>query len=702
MNIKEWYNEVITLLYEGIEMKEKIKLKGRLRSYMQWPMYMLLFFAIMNIWVFTADKNAGIIMLAGVAIYGVAVVLLYLKSKNTILEDMVNFADQYGMLQNEMMKELNVPYVVLQDDGKILWANSEFKGLIGVRKGKDTYLSKYIPELNRGIFPKEEDTVTSMEVSYNERDFRVEMRCISLKGFNEAENILKLPPERAHILAIQFYETTEINEYIRQLDEQRLVAGLLYIDNYEEVMQSVEEVRQSLLAALIERKITQTIMNRNGIVKKLEKDKFIVVLSKVEFEQIIKEKFPLLEVVKGINVGNKVPATLSMGFGLSKDTYATGYNYARVAIDLALARGGDQVAVKSVDGITYYGGKSEKMSKNTRVKARVKAEALREFMEHKERVIVMGHKIPDVDCFGAAIGIACAAKSMDKKVHIVINDLSASLRPVYEAFKNSDCCSDDLFINSREAEELAAEDDSMVVVVDTNKPRMTECENLLKLSKLTVVLDHHRQSEDVIENATLSYIEPYASSACEMVAEVLQYFSDDLELDNMEANCLYAGIIIDTNNFMTRAGVRTFEAAAYLRRCGADITYVRKVLRDDIDAYRAKSAILSSTEIYHKMYAIASGDNLRVESPTIVGAQAANELLNIDGVKGSFVLTVFNGKIYVSARAIDEVNVQIIMERLGGGGHINAAGAQINHTDLDKAIDTLKELIDVMIEEGEI
>ena len=682
-------------------MKEKIKLKGRLRSYMQWPMYMLLFFAIMNIWVFTADKNAGIIMLAGVAIYGVAVVLLYFKSKNTILEDMVNFADQYGMLQNEMMKELNVPYVVLQDDGKILWANSEFKGLIGVRKGKDTYLSKYIPELNRGIFPKEEDTVTSMEVSYNERDFRVEMRCISLKGFNEAENILKLPPERAHILAIQFYETTEINEYIRQLDEQRLVAGLLYIDNYEEVMQSVEEVRQSLLAALIERKITQTIMNRNGIVKKLEKDKFIVVLSKVEFEQIIKEKFPLLEVVKGINVGNKVPATLSMGFGLSKDTYATGYNYARVAIDLALARGGDQVAVKSVDGITYYGGKSEKMSKNTRVKARVKAEALREFIMSKDQIIVMGHRMADVDSFGAAVGIYRAARTMEKKAYIVLDEITTSVRPFYNDFCQNSHYPEDMFIKPSGIHDIM-NDNTMVVVVDTNRPELTECPELLKMAKMIVVFDHHRQTNDVIENTVLSYIEPYASSACEMVAEMLQYITDDIKITSIEANSMYAGIMIDTNNFMNRTGVRTFEAAAFLKRCGADIVHVRKVFRDDLDWYRERSKVVSSAEIFHKEYAIAHFENEEVDSPTIIGAQAANELLNINGIKASFVLTEYLGKIYVSARAIDEVNVQVIMERLGGGGHINTAGTQFQHTDMDEAISALKETIDTMIAEGDI
>ena len=335
------------------------------------------------------------------------------------------------------------------------------------------------------------------------------------------------------------------------------------------------------------------------------------------------------------------------------------------------------------------------------MKARVKAEALREFIIAKERVIVMGHKIPDVDSFGAAIGIYRAASAMEKKVNIVLDDISVTLRPLYEAFSNNTAYPEDLFVTPREAEELADEN-TMVVVVDTNKPKMTECERLLRMTKTIAVLDHHRQSDEVIENAVLSYIEPYASSACEMVAEVLQYIADDLKMTVMEANSLYAGILVDTNNFMNRTGVRTFEAAAYLRRCGADITYVRKLLRDDMASYRAKASVISSTEVYRDVYAIARGEHLGIESPTIIGAQAANELLNIEEIKASFVLTVYNGKIYVSARSIDEVNVQIIMERLGGGGHINTAGAQFEHTDMVKAIETLKKTIDIMIEEGDI
>ena len=242
----------------------------------------------------------------------------------------------------------------------------------------------------------------------------------------------------------------------------------------------------------------------------------------------------------------------------------------------------------------------------------------------------------------------------------------------------------------------------MVIVVDTNRPQMTECQELLRMTRNVVVLDHHRQSSDNIENAVLSYVEPYASSTCEMVAEILQYIVDDIKLTNLEASSMYSGIMIDTNNFVNRTGVRTFEAAAFLRRNGADITLVRKMLRDDMESYRAKAEIISSAEVYHKKFAIARGENLRIESPTIIGAQAANELLDISEIKASFVLTEYNGKIYVSARSIDEVNVQIIMERLGGGGHMNASGAQFSHTDMDEAVESLKEVIDTMIKEGDI
>ena len=319
----------------------------------------------------------------------------------------------------------------------------------------------------------------------------------------------------------------------------------------------------------------------------------------------------------------------------------------------------------------------------------------------KDQVIVMGHAMTDVDSFGAAVGIYRAAAIMEKKAYIVLDEVTTSVRPFYQDFCASSKYPKDMFIKPSNIHDVM-NDNTMVVVVDTNRPEMTECPELLKMAKTVVVFDHHRQTSDTIENTVLSYIEPYASSACEMVAEMLQYIADDVRITNIEANSMYAGIMIDTNNFMNRTGVRTFEAAAFLRRCGADITYVRKVFRDDLDWYRAKSKVVSNAEVFHQEYAIASLVDEHIESPTIVGAQAANELLNIKGIKASFVLTEYYGKIYVSARAIDEVNVQVIMERLGGGGHINTAGTQFQHTDMDEAIKALKEVIDTMIAEGDI
>ena len=579
--------------------------------------------------------------------------------------------------------------------------NNQFLKILGGKVKGDAYLSKYLPELNRSIFPQEENDIVHMDVYYNERQYQAELRKVSVEGFSETERLMEMPEEKEYFIAVYLQDVTELNQYIKANEEQRLVAGLIYIDNYDEIIDSVEEVRQSLLVALVDRKINQYIAKANGIVKKMETDKYFIAVQKQHFKQLEEDKFSLLEGVKTVNIGNKIPATISMGFGLSEESYAQSYNYARVAIDLSLARGGDQAVIKDSQGITYYGGKREQTSKNTRVKARVKAEALREFITIKDKIFVMGHKFADADSFGAAVGICRAAEALEKKAYIVIDEISASLKPLYLSYAENPEYGEKMFLKPQEVLKIADEN-SMVVVVDTNRPKMTECEELLSIARTIVVLDHHRQSSDNIENALLSYIEPYASSSCEMVAEILQYIVDDIEIPDLEASSLYAGIMIDTNNFVNKTGVRTFEAAAFLRRCGANITQVRKMFRDDMASYQAKAEIISSVEVYQEKFAIARGENLDIESPTIVGAQAANDLLDINAVKASFVLTNYNGRIYISARSIDEVNVQIIMERLGGGGHMNASGAQFEHTDMERAVEDLKKVIDEMVEGGDI
>ena len=679
-------------------MKNKnMRLKGQLRMYMQWPLIMTILLLAMNIWMYMTDQKAGLTMTVFVIIYAMIVGLLYFYNRSLILADLIQFSTQYKGIQNTLLKELTVPYAIILEDGHILWKNDRFSEIVD---GREKFIQKIIPELNKGIFPKDDETRNELEITYKERDYQVELRRISLEGFSESERMLQIPKEKEYFIALYMIDVTELNSYIRENEDQRLIAGLIYIDNYDEVMESVEEVRQSLLVALIDRKINKYINDVDGIVKKLENDKYFFVVKKESYRKFEADKFSLLEEVKQVNIGNARSATLSIGLGLNTATYALSYNYARMAIDLALARGGDQAVIKDCKGITYFGGKKEQTAKNTRVKARVKAEALREFIVAKDQVIVMGHKISDPDSFGACMGIYRAAVALEKKAHIVINDVSTSIKPLYDEIAQSSVYGKDIFLTSGEALDYIS-DSAMVVVVDTNKPQMTECPELLKRSKTIAVLDHHRQSSTVIDNAVLSYIEPYSSSTCEMVAEVLQYIVDDIKVPSIEADCLYAGIMIDTRNFMNRTGVRTFEAAAYLRRCGADITRVRKMFRDDMESYRAKAEAMRMAEVYREQYAIAECPS-DIASPTVLAAQTANELLDINGIKASFVLTVYNGRIFLSARSIDEVNVQIIAEKLGGGGHINSAGAQFEHTNVKEAIEALKVTIDQMIEEGDI
>lgn len=682
-------------------MKQKIKFKGQLKLYMQWPAIMTILLVAMNIWMYTMSRRAAILMSAFIVIYACIVSILYFYNRKIIVADLLEFATEYGTVQNSLLKQLDMPYVLTLEDGRIMWVNDAFREKITQEKVTEKYLTKVLPEMNRAMFPKDENETIQVEIQNQGRDLTIEIRKVRIHGFSKTEALLEMTEDQECFYAFSLRDDTELHRYVKENEEQRLIAGLIYIDNYDEIMESVEEVRQSLLVALVDRKINQYISNIDGIVKKLEKDKYFIVIKKKHFRQIETDKFSLLEEVKSVNIGNQSSATLSIGLGLSTDTYAQSYNYARVAIDLALARGGDQAVYKNCEGITYFGGKKEQAAKNTRVKARVKAEALREFIAGKDQVMVCGHKIADVDSFGAAVGIYRAAQALEKPAHIVINEITTSVRPLFDAFVDNPEYPDDMFLTSADVKNYLTES-TMVIVVDTNKPDLLDCAELLARGNTIAVLDHHRQSSTIIENAILSYVEPYASSACEMVAEILQYIVDDIHIRNIEADCMYAGIMIDTNNFMNKTGVRTFEAAAFLRRNGADITRVRKMFREDMTSYRAKAETIQRAEVYRHEYAIAVCPSEGLQSPTIIGAQASNELLDIKEIKASFVFTEYSGKIYLSARAIDEVNVQVIAERLGGGGHINVAGAQFQHVNMNRAIAQLKEVLDDMIQEGDV
>ena len=626
--------------------KTNIKLKGKLRRYLNWPLYLTIVLILMDVAMYAQDIQMGAEFSGFIVLYVIIVLISNRRNRPLLINELVNFATQYGTVQKQLLNDFEIPYALLDYNSRFLWMNEKFTEITGKDKNYHKSVTTVFPSLTKDILQKSE-AVGSINVMLDDRNYRISMKRIYFDSVTRDSAIVAINDTDEYLTAIYLFDETELNRYIRENEEQKLVAGLIYIDNYEEALDSIEDVKRSLLIALVDRKVNKYFTEIDALVRKIEKDKYFVVFKYKYLEQLSADKFKLIEDVKSIKVGNEMAITLSIGVGAGGVSYTQNYEYARMGIDLALGRGGDQVVVKEGEEVTYYGGKAKQVERNTRVKARVKAHALREIIESREHVVIMGHTISDVDSLGAAIGVYCAARVLGKKAQIVLNEVTTSLRPLVECFTEEKGYPADLFIKNEEAL-LITNKNTLVMVVDTNRPSYTECPELLNRTDTICVFDHHRQNSEVIENPVLSYIEPYASSACEMIAEVLQYFSENIKLEPSEADCIYAGILIDTNNFMTKTGVRTFEAAAYLRRAGAEVTRVRKMLRNDMAAYKARAEAVRHAEVYRGAFAISVCPADNIESPTIVGAQAANELLNIVGIKASFVLAEYQGKIYIS------------------------------------------------------
>lgn len=683
-------------------MGKQVKIKGRLRRYYLWPFLFTLLLVLMNLWIYTINMQCGIIMSACILIYLAVLLVVYASQKIVVLKELISFSDQYGLIQTHLLQELAVPHALLDEKGNVVWMNNLFSSFLDIDKSFNRSVTNLFPEFEKIDLADMSEEFT-MEVLSKERIFRVELKKMSLEHLTKSSTLLDLPEEEKNLIMLYLFDETDINRYIRENIEQKLVVGYIYIDNYEEALEKVEEVRQSLYLGFVDRKINQYISNLDGLVKKIEKDKYFIVLKQKYVDTLKENNFSLLQEIKTINVGKNGPEmslTLSIGLGMNGKSYAKCHEYARTAIQLALGRGGAQAVIKNKEKYEYFGGKTKQVEKQTRVKARVKAHALREIIQECAQVVVMGHDIPDADSFGACIGIYRAAKVLDKRAYIVINEVPSSVKPMIETFYSDPDYEEKVFIKTTEAQEIV-DRQTVVVVVDVNKPSRVDCPEILYSGKSLVVFDHHRQSSKGIEPTALSYVEPYASSTCEMVAEILQYYDDDgVKIKSIEADSLYAGMMIDTNNFLNKTGVRTFEAAAFLKRCGADIVRVRKMFQNDFTSYQLRAEAICNAEVYRGAFTFAAIDGEGKESPTIVGAQVSNELLNIIGIKASFVLTGYNHKIYISARSIDSINVQIMMEKLfGGGGHMNIAGAQVEGNNMEEVKNKIKGALDELLEE---
>lgn len=682
-------------------MGNNMEVRGRLKWYLRWPIILNIIVGLMAIGVIIIDHRAGLLVGIFFLFHLIFSVIVSFYSKPAIMEELIDFGLQFGQVQKKLLHELEVPYGVLDSEGKIMWENDALSRLLG-----DVAVHKNIQNVFPSLDIKKIRTMEDkcyIEIVHEERIFRTEFCRMNVAEFSQHNDMVSFEHPENVLIAMFIFDETDIRRYIRENQEQKLVAGIIFIDNYEEAMSSTEEVRRSLLSALIDRKITKYMQSYDAIVSKVEKDRYVFVVNHKHMSAIQSSRFSLLDEVREINIGNEMSVTLCIGVGMNAISYSQSYLWAQNAIDLALGRGGDQAVVKAGDKISYYGGKTKQVEKGTRVRARVKAHALKQIILGKERVVIMGHKIGDVDSFGSAIGIYRAAKSLNKPAHIVINEITTSVRPIINSFKNNPDYEPDMFLKSSEAAAIMNMETALIIV-DVNRPSYTEGPELLDRTKTVVILDHHRQSSESVENPVLSYIEPYASSACEMVAEVLQYINDGLKLRPIEADAMFAGLMIDTNNFSSKTGVRTFEAAAFLKKSGADINRVHLAFRDSIEIYKARAEAVRDAHMENGMaYAVCPAEGL--ESPTIVGAQVANELLNITGIKASYVFTRIKDTIYVSARSVegnDGINVQLVMERIGGGGHSTIAGVQLQNMSESQAIALVKQTIQTMQKEGAI
>ncbi|EPR14378.1 DHH family phosphoesterase [Ruminiclostridium papyrosolvens] len=573
-----------------------------------------------------------------------------------------------------------MPLVLAELDGTTVWYNSSFKGIFQ----NDTFQEETVAGLVSDLKPQmmEGDSINiSTEITINNRHYSVLGNLVKLDDSNNEESV---------IVMLYLVDNTELIDEKKKFEDNKNTVGLVVIDNYDDLMQSMEDaVRQQLLAE-IDKRVTSWISHTGGVLKKFERDKYLCIFAFKYLHELEEKRFEILETVKEINLGNKIPVTLSIGLGINAPTIVENLQNANACIDIALGRGGDHVVIKDGDNFRFFGGRTRELEKRTRVKARVIAYALRGLIDQAPSVLIMGHENADIDCLGAALGIYRIVKNRDKRVNIVLNHSNANIDAILNKMAKEPEYTN-VFVGTNEALDLITKK-TLLIVVDTHKPGFTEAPELLRMTEQVVIIDHHRRGADFIQDAVLSYQETYASSTCELVTELLQYVEDRIRLTNIETEALYAGIVVDTKNFIFKTGVRTFEAASYLRRQGADTVSVKQLFQNDLKTYITISNIVKDAEVVYDNIAISICPN-NIKGAQLIAAQAADQLLSLSGLVAAFVLSYHNGEVVISGRSLGDINVQMILEKLGGGGHLTVAGAQIEDVSIQDAKKMLKDAI---------
>lgn len=595
-----------------------------------------------------------------------------------------DFSSQLDDATKSTLVRLPFPFVITSDNGNVLWYNQKFSSIFA----------------NCDILGKKiNDIIKDLNVKYIIEGKKNTFKNVKLedKYFDVYANMVEASETQGERLILAYlYEVTDIYQFKEKVKANEDAIMLIEVDNLDEVVKSIDEDKKPLLIAEIERAINSYAQNIKAMLKKYTTNKYVVILQERFVISEMEKKFEILDIVREINMGNKLAVTLSIGVGRGGDTPLANENYALSAKELALGRGGDQAVVKEGEKLDFFGGKTKEFEKRTKVRSRVIAHALVDLINESNKVFIMGHINSDLDCIGSSIGLYSIVKSLGKECYVVLNGVNHSIKLIMDKFQQDESY-DGVFIDSKKAMELMNLD-SLLILVDVHNKSYVQNIELVDKSRKFVIIDHHRRSSDFIEGALLNYIEPYASSASELVTEMIQYMVEKPKLKIVEAEALLAGICVDTKNFYFKTGVRTFEAASFLRRLGADTLDVKQLFADDLETYLRRAEIIKSAKV-NKNIAIALCPPDIEDS--VLAAQAADELLNITGIQASFVFVKIEDEIVISGRSLGNVNVQLILESLGGGGHMTMAGTRIKNVTIDKAVEMLQEAIDKYIMEGE-
>lgn len=578
------------------------------------------------------------------------------------------------------------PLVILETDGNVVWRSSKF-----ISEFANIDINTYIKELSVEIKDEIEQRKATTKGKTNQdiiRQVEIDKKIYQVVG--KYVNVKKSKTE--YMVILYFINDTENIKLQKEYKDSKSCVGIIMVDNYEETMQRLESEEKPQVIAQIDKYIYEWTDDTNGILIKTEKDRYLYFFEQRYLDSIKEDKFSVLDKIKDINLKEEVQFTLSIAISNEGNTDKEKYKSAQAAMDIVLGRGGDQAVIRENDIYKFFGGRVQEVEKRTKVKARVVAQALENLIKKSKKVMIMGHTNPDMDCVGASLGIYRLAKTLNKNAYIVIDTKTSTLEAFRKSIEKTEEY-EDVIINKEVALENV-EEDTLLVVVDTHKINYVESTELLDKVKEVVIIDHHRRSADFIENATITFQEVYASSASELVTELLQYVEENIELKTIEAESLYAGIMMDTKNFTYKTGVRTFEAAAYLRKCGVDIIRVKKWFQSNLESFNRIAEIVGKAEIVNDTIAISTYEE-KAKDVNIVCAKAADELLTISEITASFVIGKLDDKVCISGRSIGDINVQIILEKLGGGGHITLAGAQVE----DMTIEEVKQELINRIEE---